>query len=180
VLPVPDKRSSLPGPHTETVVRTLLEDQVVDRLHSAGTLLILAKRSEIGTVRLEAACQRAVNFGEYSYRTVGGILDRHLESEVGVEVAMKQGVQPDAVLSLQVAVVTFTPTGPGPIRPITTANFRGEGEVAQSGHSLHTSSTTTPRSSPGLFLPDPVVSQASLFAWPQPRSFQEYLNLSDQ
>lgn len=133
------------GPQTEKVVRTLLEDRVVDRLHSAGTLLELAKRSEIGAARLEAACQRAVTFGEYSYRTVRGILDRHLESELDLEeeTAVKEEVQLAAASGSQFAAVSLTPTGPGPITPITTA--RGEGEVAQLGHFPPGLSTTRPR-----------------------------------
>lgn len=69
------------GPATEKVVRNMLEDRVVDRLHTAGSLVNLAQRADIGEARLEAACQRAVTFGEYSYRTIQGILKQRLEQE---------------------------------------------------------------------------------------------------
>jgi transposase len=140
------EKAKLVGPHTEQIVRTLLEDRVVDRLHSAGSLLELAKRPEIGTSRLEAACQRAVTFGEYSYRTVRRILDLHLESELGKDVAVKEEVQPVAAAGPHFVGTTFAPIGPGavPIRPATTREEE-VGEVAQLGHFPSSPTLCTPR-----------------------------------
>jgi transposase len=60
------------GPATQQVVEELLADPVVERLMSAGRLVRLRKR--FGDERLEAACQRALLFGDPTYKTVKGIL----------------------------------------------------------------------------------------------------------
>jgi len=60
------------GPATQEIVATLLDDPVVDRLYTAGRLLHL--REEYGDERLEAACQRALAFGDPAYMTVKRIL----------------------------------------------------------------------------------------------------------
>ena len=65
------------GPATQEVVQTLLEDPVLDRLPMAGRLLRLRER--FGDQRLEAACRRALSFGDPSYTTVKRILARGLE-----------------------------------------------------------------------------------------------------
>jgi len=67
------------GAATLRVVQTLLDDPVLDRLPSAGRLLRL--RHRFGAERLEAACQRALYFGDPAYKTVKRILTQGLEHE---------------------------------------------------------------------------------------------------
>ena len=63
------------------MIRRLLEHPTLDRLPSAGRVVRLAERKEVGTERLEAACKRALAFDEVSYRAVKGILTEGLEKE---------------------------------------------------------------------------------------------------
>ena len=65
------------GRATRQVVQALLDDEIVDRLHTAGRVLRLAER--FGDARLEAACIRALAFDDTSYRTLERILERGLE-----------------------------------------------------------------------------------------------------
>lgn len=67
------------GAATQQVVQAILDDPVLDRLPSAGRLLRLRKR--FGEERLEAACRRALAFGDPSYKTVKRILIQGLEHE---------------------------------------------------------------------------------------------------
>lgn len=67
------------GPATHQVVQTLLDDPVVDRLPAVGRLLQL--RHRFGDERLEAACERALHFGDPAYKTVKRILTQGLENE---------------------------------------------------------------------------------------------------
>lgn len=66
------------GPATQQVVHTLLDDPVVDRLHTVGRLLKL--RQQFSDDRLEAACERALSFGDPAYKTVKRILREGLEN----------------------------------------------------------------------------------------------------
>lgn len=59
------------------LVTEMLADKPVDRLRGAQGVLHLAKR--YGQARLEAACRRALVFGQASYRTVESILRQNLE-----------------------------------------------------------------------------------------------------
>ena len=52
---------------------------MVDRLPTAGKLVRLSKR--FGAERLEAACQRALLFGDPAYKTVKGILTQGTDQE---------------------------------------------------------------------------------------------------
>jgi hypothetical protein len=61
------------------VVQTLLDDPVVDRLHTVGRLLKLRHRFD--DQRLEAACQRALHFDDPAYKTVKRILTQGLENQ---------------------------------------------------------------------------------------------------
>jgi transposase len=65
------------GAATTEVVQGLLDDSVLDRLATLGRLLRLRKRH--GDARLEAACARALVFGDPSYKTVKRILAQGLE-----------------------------------------------------------------------------------------------------
>lgn len=67
------------GPATARIVRTLLNDPVLDRLPTAGRLVRL--RLKHGNQRLEAACIRALAFGDPSYRTIKGILKAGSEND---------------------------------------------------------------------------------------------------
>jgi hypothetical protein len=67
------------GQATAEVVRTLLDDPVLDRLPTVGRLLRL--RARFGDARLEAACQRALHFDDPAYRTVKRILTAGLDRE---------------------------------------------------------------------------------------------------
>jgi transposase len=67
------------GPATHLVVQTLIDDSVVDRLPTVGRLLKL--RHKFGDERLEAACERALHFGDPAYKTVKRILTQGLENE---------------------------------------------------------------------------------------------------
>jgi len=59
------------------LVERMLSDKPVDRLRAAQGVLSLSRR--YGPARLEAACRRALVFGEASYRTVSTILKKGLE-----------------------------------------------------------------------------------------------------
>lgn len=65
------------GAATLQVVSALLDDPVLDRLPTVGRLLRLRER--YGNERLEAACGRALDFGDPAYKTVKGILKKGWE-----------------------------------------------------------------------------------------------------
>ena len=67
------------GPHTARLVDTLLSDPVLDRLPTVRRLLKL-KRA-VGEARLEAACERALDYDDPSYVTVKRILAQHLDQQ---------------------------------------------------------------------------------------------------
>jgi transposase len=67
------------GPAATQVINGLLEVNALFRLRAAQGVLGLADKH--GTVRLEAACRRAVDVGDPSYRTVKGILVAGAEAD---------------------------------------------------------------------------------------------------
>lgn len=67
------------GTFCDRVVDTLLNDRVQDRLRSVQSLLRLQEK--VGRDRLEKACQRALHYGDPSYRRVKKILDAHLDEQ---------------------------------------------------------------------------------------------------
>lgn len=67
------------GTATGQIVTTWLDDPAVDRLRTIGRLLRLG--DHYGNERLEAACQRATQFGEPVYMTVKRILVEGLEAQ---------------------------------------------------------------------------------------------------
>jgi transposase len=67
------------GEATLEVASTLLADPVVERLYTVGRLLRL--RETYGDARLEAACQRALTFGDPAYMTVKRILVKGKDRE---------------------------------------------------------------------------------------------------
>lgn len=76
------------GPSTESFVEQLLGDKPLDRLRGAQSVVGLAKR--YGPDRLEAACARALRFGEIRSRTIKSILSRGLDRELPFEPAPAQ------------------------------------------------------------------------------------------
>jgi transposase len=67
------------GPATLELVQTLFADPVVDRHGRAVRVLKL--RDQVGPARLDAACARALRFGDLTYRTLKRILDQGLEAD---------------------------------------------------------------------------------------------------
>jgi hypothetical protein len=67
------------GSATSEVVQHLLADPTIDRHTRVVRLLKL--RSSVGDGRLEAACARALRYGDLTYATLKRILDERLESE---------------------------------------------------------------------------------------------------
>jgi hypothetical protein len=66
------------GPATTQVVQMLLDDPVVDR-HSR-VVRVVRLRETVGDQRLEAACTRALRFGDLTYLTIKRILEHGLEA----------------------------------------------------------------------------------------------------
>lgn len=71
------QQAHLIGPATRQIVDIYLADPVVDRLPTVGRLLAL--QEPYGANRLEAACVRALAFGDPNYRTIKQILEKGLE-----------------------------------------------------------------------------------------------------
>lgn len=67
------------GPSTQQVVQELLEDRPLDRLRSVQAILRLEQ--SVGAGRLEAACGRALFFGDGTYRRIKQILNAALDRE---------------------------------------------------------------------------------------------------
>lgn len=67
------------GSNTAEIVRAMLDHRPENRLRSAGRLLALG--TTVGEARLEAACARALHFGEAQFATVKSILDKGLDAE---------------------------------------------------------------------------------------------------
>lgn len=67
------------GPATFTVVDTLLADRPLDRLRSVQAILRLTE--SVGNGRLEAACTRALHFGDARYRRIKDILNAALDQQ---------------------------------------------------------------------------------------------------
>lgn len=65
------------GPSTAEVVNRLLRQKPVDRLPMVRRLLRLA--DQYGALRLERACQRALQFEEYTGQTIRRILEKGLD-----------------------------------------------------------------------------------------------------
>jgi len=67
------------GPHVDAVVASLMELNALYRLRSAQGVVRLADKH--GAERLDAACRRAIQVGDPTYRTVKGILTAGTETE---------------------------------------------------------------------------------------------------
>lgn len=67
------------GPATLQVVQTLLDDRPLDHLRAVQGILRLEE--QVGRSRLEAACARAIYFGDVNYRHIKQILNAALDRE---------------------------------------------------------------------------------------------------
>lgn len=67
------------GPNTSQVIEQLLTDRPLDRLRSVQAILALA--DSVGESRLEAACARALHYGDPHYRRIKDILNAALDRE---------------------------------------------------------------------------------------------------
>ncbi len=67
------------GPKTIEVVESLFSERPLDRLRSVQSILRLAE--SVGTERLEAACARALYYGDGRYRRIRDILNAALDRE---------------------------------------------------------------------------------------------------
>jgi hypothetical protein len=67
------------GPSTFKVVDTLLAERPLDRLRSVQAILRLS--DSVGKKRLEAACARALYFGDSRYRRIKDILNAALDQQ---------------------------------------------------------------------------------------------------
>jgi transposase len=66
------------GTATAQFVQTLYADPTVDR--HPRVVRVLKLRTTVGDARLEAACLRALDYGELTYATLKRMLDQHLEA----------------------------------------------------------------------------------------------------
>lgn len=73
------------GRHCRLVIERLFGDRVLDKLRAAQGVIRLAKTH--GNARLEAACQRALEFDDPRYRTIKTILARGLDQQTTAVVA---------------------------------------------------------------------------------------------
>jgi hypothetical protein len=67
------------GPATSQVTETLLAERPLDRLRAVQAILRL--EDSVGPRRLEAACVRALHFGDVRYRRIKQILNAALDQE---------------------------------------------------------------------------------------------------
>jgi hypothetical protein len=67
------------GPHCTAVIADLLQVNALFRLRAAQGVLRLSDK--YGATRLEAACGKALNVGDPSYRTIKGILAAGVEAD---------------------------------------------------------------------------------------------------
>jgi len=77
-------------------VTAILELHALYRLRQAQGVIHLADR--YGADRLDAACTRALAFGDPSYRTIKTILERGLDQQTDSSESLAQGRLADAFL----------------------------------------------------------------------------------
>ena len=86
------RTAELVGPACEAVIAEFMADNAIHHLRSAQGVLGL--RDKHGCERLEAACARAIEVGDPSYRTIKGILiagTEHAQHEPGGGAAVAAG-----------------------------------------------------------------------------------------
>ena len=67
------------GPHVHAAVEELLERHHLHHLRQSQGIIRLAET--YGEVRLDAACQRALGYGNAQYRTIKTILEKALDPQ---------------------------------------------------------------------------------------------------
>jgi transposase len=82
------------GPATHRVVDTLLAERPLDRLRTVQAILRLEET--VGAERLEAACRRALHFGDPRYRRIKDILNAALDREPVPDTATSEPARPFA------------------------------------------------------------------------------------
>lgn len=90
------KTAAKVGPSCVEVIRLFMEINALHRLRSAQG--VLALRTDAGHERLDAACARALEVGDPSYRTIKGILAVGAENEGNDPAASASGVLTPAFL----------------------------------------------------------------------------------
>lgn len=88
------KNAARLGPATARVVNSLLSDRPLDRLRSVQAILRLEEM--VGPHRLEAACARAVYYGDIRYRRIKDILNAALDREPLPELTPAPPMRPHA------------------------------------------------------------------------------------
>lgn len=86
---VVQSRARTIGPSTGTVIDSLFADKVIDRLRSARGIVFLTKKYP--KERIEAACARALFFGNISYPAIKRILEREYDKLPLSEAVDEQG-----------------------------------------------------------------------------------------
>ena len=79
------KQSEAIGKHCHQLVRQLFADRVLDNLRAVQGLIRL--KDKYGAARLEAACQRALDYHNPRYRTVKTILEKGLDQHPSAQLA---------------------------------------------------------------------------------------------
>ena len=79
------KQSEAIGEYCHRLIRQLFADRVLDNLRAAQGLIRL--KDKYGAVRLEAACQRALDYHNPRYRTVKTILEKGLDQHPSPQLA---------------------------------------------------------------------------------------------
>jgi transposase len=98
------------GPAVQQTVEQILADPVLDRIHQAGRLLRLSEK--YGGQRLNDACQRALDYGDPTYKTVKSILKKNLDqtelpTPVQLPPALTFSRQPDELVGALAEVQTW-------------------------------------------------------------------------
>jgi hypothetical protein len=102
------------GPSTDKVVETLLAERPLDRLRAVQALLRL--QESVGQRRLEAACARALFYGDVRYRQIKQILKAALDREPLPAPATPPPPEPDRLYTFARPSGDFFPSEPE-VRP---------------------------------------------------------------
>jgi transposase len=95
------------GPATSKVVNNLLSERPLDRLRSVQAILRLEEM--VGPQRVEAACARALHYGDIRYRRIKDILNAALDREPLPEAFPKAPARPTSLHGL--GLNSFHPRG---------------------------------------------------------------------
>ena len=116
------------GPACVEVVAALNDQGVMFKLRQAQGILGLRERHDAG--RLEAACRKAIEAGDPSYRTIKGILTAGVETEPAPPGAGDGGAAAHlhGPVRLFANVIPLASTsGPNPVGPATTSDEQQHG-----------------------------------------------------